>query len=249
MKHILFIALILLFATSMGFSQTAGLSFHMYTVVSQPTGDFARNIADNTGMTEQHGFWVGDKIGLAKTGFGAGVELMSPVWFKWLQWVFSSMVVMNTVDGSAVGAKFRSQLGDSVIAKFDYGLWINMPIMTGFRYDHNFTAKYTAYAIIQSGVNFSMAPSKKAIVNGVVAEESKYSFARDFGYQVGVGFMYNQRYNLSMRYLFLGTPRYDGKRRLSEKVFPHIFSRENDILGEQRSISMIVVTLGIQFFQ
>ena len=233
----------------MGFSQTSDLSVQLFAIVSQPNGDFARNITNNTGMMEQHGFWIGDKIGLAKTGFGTGVELMSPVWFKWLQWVFSSMVIINGVDGSATEAKFRSQLGDSVNVNFNYGLWLNIPVMTGFRYDHNFTARYTVYGIVQAGVNLSRAPSKKAVVNGVIAEESKYSFARDFGYEAGVGFMYNQRYNLSMRYLLLGTPRYDGTRRLSEKVFPHIFSRVNDILGEERSISMIVVTLGIQLFQ
>jgi hypothetical protein len=107
-------------------------------------------------------------------------------------------------------------------------------------------------------MNLSKAPSQKATVvmkaldgtkESFIAEDREYEFSRDFGFEVGVGFVLNQRYNIGFRYLALNTPRFDGTRNLAVQVFPEIFSLENIITGEERSVSMFVVSLGIQFYR
>lgn len=249
MKCNLFFVLVMALFTSTVFAQSGELALHLFGCASLPNGDFGKDIAANTQKTRRAGFYTGDKVGLAQTGFGCGAELISPVWFRGLNWVFSTKVLVNGVDGEAAQVKFRSELGDSVDLQFKYGQWLNIPVMTGFRYDHHFSHKYTLYGVLQAGVNLSKAPSKKATVRQVTAEDTNYEFARDFGFEVGLGFMLNQTYNLGFRYLALSTPHYDGTRKLSEKVFPEIPSLESAILGEERSISMFVVTLGIQLFR
>jgi len=249
MKRRLLYVLVLTFFASTVFAQTGDLALHLFVVGSLPNGDFGKDVAANTQMTRRSGFNTGNKVGLAKSGFGCGAELISPVWFRGLNWVFSTKILVNGVDGEVARAKFRSELGDSVDLQFRYGQWLNIPVMTGFRYDHHFTHRYTLYGILQAGLNLSKAPSKMATVGEITAEDTKYEFARDFGFEVGLGFMLNQTYNLEFRYLALSTPRYDGTRKLSEKVFPEIFSRKSAILGEERSISMFIVTIGIQLFR
>ena len=249
MKRYMFFVLVLTLFASTVFAQPSELALHLFGIASVPNGDFGKAIGDNARITRRAGFDIGDKVGLAQMGFGGGAELISPVWFKGLQWVLSTKVLMNAADEGTVQSEFRSQLGDSVDVEFEYGQWINIPVMTGFRYDLHFTHKYTLYGILQAGVNLSKAASKKAIVGQVTAEDTKKEFARDFGFEVGLGLLFDQTYNIGFRYLALSTPRYEGTRKLSEKQFAEIFSRENAILGEERSISMFVVTLGIQLFR
>ena len=267
-QSLLFVIVLTLFA-SMLFAQQGELALHLFGSAGVPNGDFAKNIGDDTRITRISGFAIGERIGLAKTGPGAGFELIAPVWFRGLNWVFSSRIYVNGVNYETIQSAYRSAfVGDTVVVKsknsivegvtLDFGRWINIPVMTGFRFDHHFTHKYTLYGIIQAGLNISKAPSYKATVTmtnpegnreTITADNTKYSFARDFGYEVGVGFVLDQTYNIGFRYMSLSSPRYDGTKKLSEKVFPYIYSRENDIIGEERSISMFVVTLGIQLFR
>ncbi len=230
-------------------AQTSDLGVHLFGSVSLPNGDFAKNLGSDARITRRAGFHVGEKIGLAEAGLGIGIELASPVWFKGLQWIFGVKVFVNPTDESAALTKFRSELGDSVDLQFEFGQWINIPIMTGFRYNLHFGHLWTLYGTLQAGVNWSRAASRKARVNDLVVENTRYDFARDFGFEAGVGLLIAQTYNIGFRYLALGTPRYDGTRFLSEKQFPQILRRENAILGEERSISMFLVTFGVQWFQ
>jgi hypothetical protein len=263
-----FLLVLSLFASTL-FAQKEELGFHFFGSASLPMGDFGKEEDDFTRVTRITGFDSGDKIGLATMGVGVGAELIAPVWFSGLKWVLSTRILINGVDDAAVKSIFRSQfVGDTVVYKhenkavdgidFEFGQWINIPVMTGFRYDYHFSSKYTVYGIIQAGMNLSKAPSQKATVvmkaldgtkESFIAEDREYEFARDFGFEVGVGFVLNQRYNIGFRYLALNTPRFDGTRNLAVQVFPEIFSLENIITGEERSVSMFVVSLGIQFYR
>ena len=276
MKIKLIFVILLLLLSSILLAQQGELSLHFFGSASLPHGDFGKDIASSTKVTKNSGFDIGDKIGLAQAGFGAGAELMAPVWFDGLQWIISSRVLINGVNGEEVQSKFRSQfVADTVIYKYEgrvvdgvdieFGNWINIPVMTGFRYNHHFSHKYTLYGILQAGMNIAKAPSKKATVGlvplddnkeaitaekeTVIAEDTHFKFARDFGFEAGLGFVFNQKYNLGFRYLFLSTPRFDGKRTLDVKPFPEIWKLESEIVGEERSVSMFVVTFGIQLFQ
>jgi hypothetical protein len=235
--------------TSAVFAQPSELALHLFGIVSLPNGDFGKDLGDNARLTRRAGFDIGDKVGLAQTGFGCGAELISPVWFQGLQWIFSAKTLVNSTKEETAQSEFRSQLGDSVDVILEYGQWINIPVMTGFRYDYYFTHKYALYGIIQGGINFSKAASRKVTIGDLTVEDTNYKWTRDFGYELSIGLLFDQTYNIGFRYLSLSTPRYEGTQYLSETRFPSIIYNESGILGEKRSISMYVVTLGIQLFK
>jgi hypothetical protein len=271
MKIHLFIALIIMLITNTLFAQEGELSLHLFGTTSLPIGDFGTDADEYSRVTRVSGFEVGDKIGLAREGLGIGAELIAPVWFRGLNWVLSTKVLVNGTNRNKVLSEYRTQFvadtvetrdhqNKSVVTSVDieFGRWFNIPVMTGFRYDHHFSHRYTLYGTLQAGMNLSKAPYQKATVglkdaegtNELFeAENTKYSFARDFGYEVGIGFVWNQTYNFGIRYLALSNPRFDGTRTLSLDVFPWIYSLENEIVGDERSVSMLVVTFGIQLFR
>jgi len=246
-RYLLLFALLVI--GDQAFSQGSELAVHLFGIGSLPTGDYGKNIADDTRLTRRSGFAIGSKIGLATFGYGLGFEMVAPVGFPGLQWIFSGKAILNGSDVTAVQADFRSKLGDSVDLELKYGQWLNLPVMTGFRYDHQFSPTYTAYGILQAGINFSKMASRQARVAERMIEETKSDFARDFGFEFGLGLLLNKRYNLGIRYLALAQPRFEGSKKVSETIFPEIIVREMSILGEERSISMVIVTLGVQLFK
>ena len=247
MKRNLFFILFLFLVAGTVFGQGSELAVHFFGIGSIPNGDFGEKSANDTKLTRRSGFQIGDKIGLAGSGYGAGFELISPIGISSIQWIFSSKTIINVTKSESVEQEFTSELGS--IVELEYGTWLNIPVMSGFRYDYLFTSGVTLYGTLQGGVNFSKLASRKATVENVTVEETEFDFARDFGFECGFGLLFNQRYNLGFRYLNLSTPRFDGNQKLSETVFPGIFSRENTIMGEERSISMFIMTFGIQLFK
>jgi hypothetical protein len=81
-------------------------------------------------------------------------------------------------------------------------------------------------------------------VEGIIAEETSFNMSPDFGYELGFGVELLKTYNIGVRYLNLGAPRYEGTRRLNERFFPLIPKREMYISGDSRPVSMIVLFLG-----
>lgn len=243
-----FIALWLIILLSSGvFAQSIDLSLHVTGGASFPVGDFGKSLGDYAGLTRRAGFNVGNDVGLAGTGFGGGLEVISPAWLKDLSWVLGVRVFMNPSDAATAQSRFQSLLGSTAHLEYEVGAWINVPIMTGLRYGLAVSDDFRLYGTFQAGINFTRAAPRKATVGGTVVEDTEYQFARDFGIEAGLGVLFQQRYNLGIRFLDLGTPRFDGSRLLSESQFQQIFSRENAILGEQRSISMVIMTLGVEF--
>lgn len=245
-----YLMLIVLFViVKNAFSQGSELAIHLFGIGSLPTGDYAKDITSDSKLTRRSGFAIGSKIGLATTGYGAGFEMVAPVGFPGLQWLFSSKAIVNGSATDALQSAYRTELGDSVTLELDYGQWLNVPVMTGFRYDHQFSPAYTMYGLLQAGINFSRMASRTARIGKVVVEKAEYDFARDFGFEFGLGLLFEKRYNLGFRFLSLAKPRYEGSKQLSEIIFPEIITRDIAVLGEERSISMFIVTLGIQLFK
>ncbi len=249
MRTYLLVLIITIVGVGNAFSQGSDLAIHMFGIGSFPTADYGKDIADDTKLTRRYGFNIGENIGLADFGYGVGAELVTPVGIRGLQWIFSAKAIINGTNTESIQSDFRSELGDSVDLTLDYGQWLNFPVMTGFRFDHLFTHTYTVYGILQAGLNFSKMPSRKAMVGDLTVEDASFEFARDYGFECGIGLLLNQRYNFGLRYMSLRTTRYEGTKKMSEVIFPEIFSREMAILGEKRTISMLYITFGIQLFK
>jgi hypothetical protein len=210
----------------------------------QPTGRFADKIGEGAAITRRFGFNIGDDVGLATRGAGAGLEMSTPVLTENLTWVLSARFLMNPIDDLTITDFFEDELDDTVDIHFDNGTWYNAPIFSGLRYTHGISENLGLYAIVQGGVNLTQQASRKATVRGMVAEETKFKLAPDFGYEVGFGVELLKRYNIGARYLNLGTPSYEGTRRLNEGFFPQIPKREMYISGDSRPVSMIILFLG-----
>jgi len=254
MKKFLFIVIIIFLLTSnIVFAQNTDsistdndkVSLSLFGGLSIPTADFGANIGDNPVMTRRHGFDIGDNVGLATTGFCIGTELISSTGIKGLSWLVNATFISNGVDASAVTSEFEKQLGDTVNVSFDFANWLNIPIMTGVIYKYTFSPRISVFGLVQLGINFSQAPSKTVKVDGITGEEKTYGLVVDFGYGIGVGAILWENYTIGIKYLNLDTPTYPVTLKLSEKVFPEIVTREREILGEDRSVSMLLVTLGI----
>jgi len=249
MKYFLItFCMIILFSLPLVNAEDSNLSLLVNGKFILPTGDFGKNIGENPHMTRRNGFNFGDNVGLAQMGYGFGIELITPLKFSGLAWTLGSRLLVNGVDGSAVESEFSHQLGDSVNLSFSFGNWLNIPVMTGFRYSYSINQRTVVHFNMQAGINISKAASRKASVRNLTAENTTFSFTRDFGFEVGGGIDFLKSFNLGFRYLNLNSPRYEGTRTLSEKQFPEIYSRKNVILGEERPISMFIVTLGYYLF-
>lgn len=219
--------------------------------ITMPTGDFGKEIGEWARITSRSGFQIGEKIGMAQTGYGFGAELIFPIKFKGFDWVFSGHYLTNRQTDEAIEPFFTDLASDSVNQVnilFDLGNHINIPNMLGFRYSVSPSPDFGFYLQVLAGLNFSKAGSITALANGVRAEKTTYEWARDFGFEVGVGMDLWRKFSLGVRYLSLATPKYEGTRTLSETYFPEIPLRENRILGEARSISMLKINLGYYIF-
>jgi hypothetical protein len=213
-------------------------------IASQPTGDYGEELGENAKLTRRYGFDIGNDVGLAKTGLGIGIELYSPVITEGLGWIFDIRYIANPTESATAEAYFQELLGSNSELVYETGTWINIPIMTGFRYKYFFSSNFSASLFVQAGINLSQNVYRKGSNGDVTGEDTTFKFARDFGYELGLGVDLFQNFNIGISYIDLGKPRYEGTRTLSENVFPEIFSRENHIIGEDRSVSMFLISFG-----
>jgi len=249
MKRLIYLyPIVLVILSSTLHAQNEYVSLMISAYGSLPNGDYAEKIGDNPLLTRRSGFDIGSNIGLATTGYGVGIELNTPVLLNGLGWVIGVRFLANSTDGTTAEAEFEQLMGDSVDLVYETGTWLNIPVLTGLRYKYHFSNNFGATVLLQGGINFSKAASRNGTIGDVKAEETTFDFARDFGYELGLSIELFKKWNLGFSYLSLSTPRFEGSRTLSEKVFPEIFSRENEILGEERSVSMYVISLGYYLF-
>jgi len=249
MKRVFYpLLFVLVILTSTLHAQSEYVSLMISAYGSLPNGDYAEKIGDNPILTRRSGFDIGNDVGLAKTGYGVGIELNTPVLLNGLGWVISARFLANSTDGTTAEAEFEQLMGESVNLIYETGTWMNIPVMTGLRYKYQFSNNFGTTVLLQGGINFSKAASRSGTIGEIKAEKTTFDFARDFGYEVGLSIELFKKWNLGFSYLSLSTPRFEGSRILSEKVFPEIFSRENEILGEERSVSMYLISLGYYLF-
>ncbi len=226
----------------------------VYGTLSLPTGNFSENIGAFTGKTRRAGYSIGDEVGLAEIGFGLGAELGIKTGISGLSWIFGVSALSNGVNSNTVQTKFQTDASDTIAVSSKFGRWTNIPIMSGLRYDFNLSYNIGIYGIVMGGINFSWRPYKSVTENfltvdtvgTVLADDSKFDMATDFGFEAGLGLVVANKYNIGIRYLNLNTPRFDGTQNLSIIAFPEIVTPENKILGESRSVSMFVIILGIE---
>ena len=225
-------------------AQEREISVMVFGNIVEPVGRFGDKIGEGAEITRRFGFQIGDDAGLATRGFGAGIELSTNVLTDGLAWVFGARFLVNPVDNAKVTDFFEDEYDDTVVVDFNNGSWFNLPIFTGLSYSYGIAQDLRLYAVAQGGINFTRQAFRTASVEGITVEETTFRMSPDFGYEVGLGVQFLGSYNVGLRYLNLGTPRYEGTRRLNEKFFQSIPKRDMYISGDNRPVSMIVLFLG-----
>ena len=237
------VLLLLLFPSGLS-AQDQPLSLLLFGNMSVPLGAFGENIGSGAEVTRRFGFYIGEDAGLAKIGFGAGAELSNTLLGSDFAWVVSAKFLSNPTDNSELTAFFTKDFKDTLSVQFETGSWISIPVLTGFTYTFGVGEGVNLYGSLQAGLIITRQASRKAIVSGSVVEESTFNFLAGFGYEFGVGLEFGGGYNISARYLDVGSPYYGGTRVLNEEFFTTIPKREISIDGDQRSVGMILFMLG-----
>lgn len=245
MKKGMIVTVIILLASFIGGNaQQQRTSLLLSISGSNPLGDFAEKIGQDPKLTRRFGFQYGDRVGLAMPGLGLGIELDHPVQKTRLSWVISAGLLLNATDFGKVESYFRHDLGDTILISFANHYWLNIPIFTGFTYGIHFHPHWRLFGQVQAGINLTREPMRKVEMAGLTAEETRFKLTPDFGFSAGLGLEWKKRYNLGVRYVNLGKPRYEGTRQLNEKIFTTIPKRVMKVAGDERPISMIVVYWG-----
>lgn len=218
----------------------------LYGNILIPLGEFGEKIGVSPRLTQRSGFDYGERVGLATTGFGGGVEVSTLVHGEHLSWIVSGKFLSSPTDDSKIYPEFKHDFGDSLRVTFNNGNWTNIPILTGFKYDYDISQSISLYGTVQGGVNITQQASRKAFVDGVTVEETSFKFMADFGFEAGIGIELFKRFNVGARYVNLGTPRYEGTRKLNVSYFPTVPRREMSIDGDERPVSMLLLIIGYE---
>ncbi|MGH7494759.1 MAG: hypothetical protein ACREOO_20500 [bacterium] len=218
-------------------------------MLSLPVGGFGESIGANPHVTRRNGFDVGAGASFASEGLGAGIEISLPTGAQGLSWSSGLMLIVNAADDRGLTQTFQSLLGEGEVVTFDYGYWIQLPVMTGFQYRFALSDQVDCYGIAQGGISLIHAATREASVSGVPVDSRSYELAQQFGYGLGGGIVVNGKFDLGVRFLDFGEPAFDGTRSLDDAYFDesHNVLGEDVILGEERPVSMVLISVGYQF--
>lgn len=179
MKQVVLLFFLLPFCCSIAYAQHDQPVFSLGAAVVMPTGDFA----DDGGADG----------GFAMIGFALIGDYLYPVG-NLLGWITSATIAYNPAQDDILGG-----------ADGEPGFWINVPLLTGLRYETPLSPTASLFGQAQVGFNYTNGPDIEADINSQQIEVN-YGSAVSFGFSVGVGITLNPRINVSTRYFDLGKP-------------------------------------------
>lgn len=204
---------------------------------SMPQGDFGESDPETGGM--------------AGMGFGAGVEYIAPLGSDpRLKWVIGVWALRNPVDESKLSAVIDEEYE---LQDTDYnvepGVWMNIPIVGGLRYESPLSPTNTIYGTAQVGMNFIRPPTMKFDFqdedDGIEGEMSIES-ATAFGLVIGGGVVFNDKFTVGLRYMTFGKPSLDATSTVTETEGDES-ETETESLQRDLSLSMVLLTAGMKF--
>ena len=224
-----FILLIAIFSFA---EQSNAQSFEVYGASSLPQGDFSDDSIDDPDAF------------LAKKGFGGGVEYSLPIYARELSWVISGAFLFNSVD---------KRCDDIIGCNIDANSWLNIPVMGGVRYHTEISPAMKLYVQSQFGVNFVKAPTIEISFSEFDIGEYKYSNVKmelthdlttSFGFGLGVGVIFNDKWNIGFRYFSLGEPEIKRESEISPQDLEDLIVGLGGLDSEFKSITVLLITIG-----
>lgn len=220
-------------------------TFHVHLGANLPGGDFGSADPGNGG---------------AKFGYAISAEYLVPVTEGGIFWTTLGGVHQNGFDEGAVAFSdsalfyMRDNLGEDELPGFTVrkGSWWTVPLLTGVR--AQFGGEDLAYFVSgHLGMAITSSPTLKWTYEDTVDRFAEEEFAWDlsFAFAVGAGLYLNDRFTLSGRAYFMGTPDLPAQREFYAteeqgqiQVGDVIWEETNDWEIE---VSMITVQLGVRF--
>ena len=240
MKRSVLIAVILTWVFSSAvYGQLQKGRFGVYGTLSLPSGDFGDD--------------KGNDAGLAKTGYGAGIEFNYPLGTPGLFWTSNAWLLINgfDMDEDDIEDAYENMFAfigyDLEDFDSDIGSYMNIPLMSGLKWVTALSPTAELYAVGQAGINFAKFPSME--VSGSISDwsgeydfdtKTKWSMTSSFGFCLGAGLVLNDKINIGLRYLNLGEP--DAEGTIEVEIDNE--SEEDDTDAEQ-PISIILLSIGI----
>jgi len=174
---------------------------------------------------------------------GSEVELLElPLAAPGLYWIAGAMVAFNSFDTDAM---VDIMGGGSV----DSGWWVNVPLLTGLRFEARAGPKITLYSAGLAGVSFSRSPGFRwsgTVFDGmnyhdeILTQES--GVGSSFAFEVGSGLLIGDTFDVSLRYVNMGKPLFNIDTALTIDGYPQ---RGSDRF--RQSVSMFVASAGVRF--
>jgi len=229
----LLIGLSLVFILNNGYCEAQ--SFGLYGAVALPQGDFGDD--------------SGSDAGLAKTGFGGGMEYCAPLGSPGLEWVLSGSLLLNKLDTDPLEDELGWWLDGGDV---DAGSWMNIPLMGGIRYRTMASPTVDFFAVGLAGLNVVKGPTIK--YEALFWDDWEYEYvhveieqtldpATSFGMGIGAGIIVNKKLSIAFRYLNLGEPEIKGDIE-ADVEYEEYFDWDVEF---DQPISMLLLTVGVTF--
>jgi len=195
-----------------------------------------------------------------KTGSGFGIEYTYPInapgviWVtriinyflttEWdnpidslgISWVTSASLLKNDKDNSDEFPK------EGICYYFPgpiiKGNYYNIPILIGFKLHGDVPHKISGYGMIQIGLNFIKPPSYLGEHYSGGTYETSFDFAKSFGFGIGGGLVFFDKFNVGIRFYNFGEAKIISKTKYDGKI---------EAMNEyKKSLSMLLVMFGIK---
>ncbi|KPK90212.1 hypothetical protein AMJ80_08750 [bacterium SM23_31] len=232
-RSVILFTIVSFLAFGASFAQVSKGDFSLFGNILFPQRDFAREAGIETGsgfgieytypINAPEAIWITRIINYFLTA-----ELGNPIDSLGISWITSASLFLNYKDNSNDSDYFKD--GPKPIIKGNY---YNIPILIGFKVHGDVSRAISGYAIAQIGFNFVKPPS----FAGPIYEES-FDFSKSFGFGIGGGFVFFDRFNVGIRFYNFGS-------KIKSKT---IYDRRIVALNKyKKSVSMLLVMFGIQF--
>ena len=211
-----------------------------YGFVSKPTGDFAD---DNL---------YGDDIGLAKMGFGAGLQIEKPMQNN-LSMIFDGMFIYNSFDADEIEDELEMESWDEY--DLDVSAYKNIPLMGGLKYKMPNSNGMQFFGNFQLGLNILIPPKFEEYsyeYDGYEYEcdsETTFDTTTSFCYGIGGGCEMNNLV-FEIKYLNLGKVDLTGEMEATYEVYDggyYIYTETEDVELEGIARTVLLLTIGVKF--
>ncbi|MCK4343991.1 MAG: hypothetical protein KAX05_01800 [Bacteroidales bacterium] len=216
MKKFIVLVFFLVLITISTFAQSP---FNIHGGISIPLGDFSEteNIEN----------------GYAKIGFVLGFTFDKPITDIGLSWHTCANLLYNPLESDDLVDDIFIEGADS-----KGGAWINIPILTGIRYQTDITETIALYMLGIVGVNICKEMNIRLEWHSEILDLNHNTVVA-FGYAIGAGLVISKKVNFGIRYLGLGEPEIEYEWELNGRRMPE---------GKRKAkMFSILITLGYDF--